>query len=74
MTAEGFRSAAMQAGVLEMFAMVLSDTDAAVVKGALFDDSGDLAQLTGRPTTPFRTTITEFVQNQHPAEQAPSHV
>ncbi len=69
MTAEGFRAAAVKAGVPEMFAMVLSDTDAGVAKGALFDDGGELARLIGRPTTPFQTTITGFVQNQHSAGQ-----
>ena len=72
MTAREFRSAAMRAGVPEMFAMVLSDTDAAVEKGALFDDGGELARLIGRPTTPVRTTITGFVRDQHSAGQAPS--
>ncbi len=43
--------------------MILSNTDAGVAKGALFDDGGDLARLIGRPTTPFRATVTEFVQN-----------
>ena len=71
MTAEDIRSAAIKAGVPEMFAMILSDTDAGVEKGALFDDGGELARLIGRPTIPFRTTITGFVQNQHLAVQAP---
>ena len=73
MTAEAFRSAAMDAGVPEMLAMILSDTDAAAEKGALFDDGGELARLIGQPTTPFRTTITGFVQDQHSAGQAPGH-
>ena len=73
MTAQEFRSAAMEAGVPDMFATVLSDTDAGAEKGALFDDGGELARLIGRPTTPFRTTITGFVQDQRPAGQAPSH-
>ena len=67
MAAEEYRTAAMTAGIPEMFAMVLSDTDAGIEKGALFDDGGQLARLIGQPTTPFHTTITGFVQNQHSA-------
>ncbi|MBB2203119.1 SDR family oxidoreductase [Gluconacetobacter tumulisoli] len=60
LTAEDYRAALLKAGVPEMFAMILSDTDEGVAKGALFDDGGDLARLIGRPTTPFRTTVAEF--------------
>ena len=51
MTADGFRSAATGAGVPDMFATILSDTDAGTEKGALFDEGGALARLIGRPTT-----------------------
>ncbi len=64
MTPEKFRSAALQAGAPEIVARILSDTDAGVAKGALFDNGGELARLIGRPTTPFQTTITGFVRNQ----------
>ena len=37
MTAEDFRSAAMKAGVPEMFASMLSEIDASIAKGALFE-------------------------------------
>ena len=73
MTTEEFRAVAAKAGVPEMFAMVLSDTDAGVAKGALFDDDGQLSRLIGRPTTPFQTTIAGFVQNQHSADQPAGH-
>lgn len=73
MTPEAFRSAVLDAGLPEMVAKILSDTDAGVEKGALFDDSGELARLIGRPTTPFQTTITGFVHNQLAAGEAPSH-
>jgi NAD(P)H dehydrogenase (quinone) len=56
----------------EMFAMILSDTDAGVAKGALFDDGGQLARLIGRPTTPLRTTITDFARRQD-GEAEPAH-
>lgn len=67
MPKEDFRAAASKAGVPEMFAMILSDTDAGVANGALFDGGGELARLIGQPTTPFQTTITEFVQKQRSA-------
>jgi len=73
MSADNFRAKSLKAGVPEVFAKFLSDTDAGVAKGALFDDGGELGRLIGRPTTPFRTTITRFVQNQHSTGQAPSH-
>ncbi len=73
MTAEDFRAAAVTAGMPEMFAMILSDTDAGTAKGALFDDGGELARLIGRPTTPFRATIATFIQDQPLAGEPSSH-
>jgi NAD(P)H dehydrogenase (quinone) len=62
MVPEAFRSALLETGAPEMLARILSDTDAGVARGALFDDGGDLARLIGRPTTPFQTTIADFVR------------
>ena len=62
MSPEAFRSAAIKAGLPEVVATIVSDTDAGVAKGALFEDGGALRRLIGRPTTPFRQTITEFVR------------
>lgn len=59
MGAEEFRAAALAAGVPDIFAKILSDTDAGVAQGALFDDGGDLARLIG-PTTPLRDTLVQF--------------
>lgn len=73
MTPEEFGSAAVQSGATEMLARILSDTDAGVAKGALFDNRGQLARLIGRPTTPFQTTITGFVRNQQAAGEASGH-
>jgi NAD(P)H dehydrogenase (quinone) len=73
MAPEGFRSAVRDAGLPEMVARILSDTDAGVAKGALFDDGGELSRLIGRPTTPFQTTITGFVRNQQVAGEASGH-
>ncbi len=39
-------------GVPEAFARVLADSDRGIARGELFTDSGDLARLIGRPTTP----------------------
>lgn len=64
MEPEKLRSTLMEAGAPEMLARILSNTDAGVEKGALFDDGGTLARLIGRPSTPFQTTITSFV-NSH---------
>jgi NAD(P)H dehydrogenase (quinone) len=63
----------VQAGAPEMVARILSDTDAGVGKGALFDNGGELARLIGRPTIPFQTTITGFVHNQQAAGEASGH-
>lgn len=61
---DAFRAAMLAAGAPEMVAKILSDTDAGVARGALFDNGGALARLIGRPTTPFQTTIREFVRQQ----------
>lgn len=53
-----YRKALIGAGLPEPVAALLSDSDAAAAKGALFDDSRRLSALIGRPTTPWRETIT----------------
>jgi NAD(P)H dehydrogenase (quinone) len=70
MTPDDFRSAVLAAGLPEMVARILSDTDAGVAKGALFDNGGALTRLIGRPTTPLRITITGFVHNLQTAGEA----
>ena len=72
MTPEAFQATALAAGMPEVVARIVSDTDAGVAKGALFDESRTLSRLIGRPTTPFETTITGFVRNQATGE-APHH-
>jgi NAD(P)H dehydrogenase (quinone) len=73
MAPEEFRSAVLEAGLPEVVAKILSDTDAGVEKGALFDDGGALARLIEQPTTAFQTTITGFVHNHQAAGEASSH-
>ena len=55
-----FRSA----GLPELVAKIISDTDAGVGRGALWEDNHALSRLIGRPTTPFDTTITTFLREQ----------
>lgn len=44
-------------GLPESFAAILADSDARAGEGALFDDSGTLARLIGRPTTPLAQAV-----------------
>lgn len=52
-----YRAALLQAGLPEFVAELLSDSDAAAAKGALFDDARQLSRLIGRPTTPLSASI-----------------
>ncbi|MFJ9181709.1 SDR family oxidoreductase [Streptomyces sp. b84] len=45
------------AGLPEGFAAILVDVDEAIGRGRLAGTSGDLARLTGRPTTPLAETV-----------------
>jgi NAD(P)H dehydrogenase (quinone) len=54
-----FRAALLGAGLPEMLAELIADSDAAAARGALFDDGRQLSALIGRPTTPLRATIGE---------------
>ncbi|MBB4301803.1 NAD(P)H dehydrogenase (quinone) [Rhodobium orientis] len=52
-----FKAALLGAGLPEPFAALLADSDAGAAKGALFDDSGTLSTLIGRPTTPYEEVV-----------------
>lgn len=52
-----FRQALIGAGLPEVFASLLADSDAGAAKGGLFDDSHTLSKLIGRPTTPYAKVI-----------------
>jgi NAD(P)H dehydrogenase (quinone) len=54
-----YKAALLQAGLPEFVAQLLADSDAAAAKGALFEDSRQLSQLIGRPTTPLASAIAE---------------
>lgn len=58
-----FQAALVQAGLPGFVADLLSDSDAAAAKGALFDDSRQLSALIGRPTTPLASTVAETLKS-----------
>lgn len=59
MSEADFRNALIGAGLPPPVADLLSNSDAAAAKGALFDRSSQLSRLIGRPTTPFAATIAQ---------------
>ena len=52
-----YKAALLGAGLPPGLAALLADSDAGAAKGALFDDSGDLGRLIGRPTTPWTESV-----------------
>jgi NAD(P)H dehydrogenase (quinone) len=52
-----YRQVLIAAGLPEPVAALLADSDVAASQGALFDDSGTLGRLLGRPTKPLAETI-----------------
>ncbi|ACT49791.1 SDR family oxidoreductase [Methylovorus glucosotrophus] len=52
-----YAKALLDAGLPDFLAELLADSDTGASKGALFDDSRQLSQLIGRPTTPLATAI-----------------
>jgi len=73
MAPDAYQAAVVAAGLPAFVAHILSDTDAGIAKGALFDDGGALSRLIGRPTTPIETTITGFLSQPGDHVHAPSH-
>lgn len=57
-----FKAALIQAGLPDFVAELLSDSDAAAAKGALFDDSRQLSALIGRPTTPLAIIVAQALK------------
>lgn len=51
------RAPLLAAGLPEPVAAMLADSDAGIARGELNDDSGDLARLIGRPTTPLNQAL-----------------
>ncbi len=58
MPAPAYKEALLGAGLPEPMAALLAQADEQAATGWLFDDSGDLAKLIGRPTTPLKDVIT----------------
>jgi len=52
-----YKSALLEAGLPEPIAGLVAESDAGASKGALFDGSGQLGQLIGRPTTPMAVSV-----------------
>jgi NAD(P)H dehydrogenase (quinone) len=52
-----YRNVLIKAGLPEPVAALLSDSDTGVSKGGLFDDSHQLSQLIGRPTTALAEVV-----------------
>lgn len=61
-----FEDALRSNGLPDGLATILADTDAGAEGGALYDESGTLARLIGRPTTPLREAVAVALQNQDP--------
>ena len=53
-----FREALIKAGLPEAVASLVADSGTGASKGALFDESRDLARLINRPTTPLALSVT----------------
>ncbi len=67
MPVEQYAAVLVQAGVPEPVAQVLADASAAIGRGELLTDSGDLQRLLGRPSTPVRTTFDTAFETEVPA-------
>ncbi|WP_061800096.1 SDR family oxidoreductase [Serratia ficaria] len=74
MAPEELYVAILNSGQPEMVAKILSDTDAGIQKGALFEENGALTRLIRRPTTPFQTTIVDFVHHLQTDSESSDHI
>ena len=59
MPVEEYQNALVDLGMPAPAAVVYADADAAVARGDLFIDSGDLRRLIGRPTTPLADVVAD---------------
>jgi NAD(P)H dehydrogenase (quinone) len=57
MPAAEYRNVLLKAGLPEVIAALLADSDTGVSNGALFDDSHQLSKLIGRPTTSLAAAV-----------------
>lgn len=67
MSEADYKAALIDAGLPEPVADMLADSDVAVSKGALEDNSKTLSRLIGRPTTPWTETLAAAVKQQKAA-------
>lgn len=56
-----YKNVLIKAGLPEPVAALLSDSDAGVSKGGLFDDGHQLSKLIGRATTPMATSVAAMI-------------
>jgi NAD(P)H dehydrogenase (quinone) len=59
---EDYKAALIKKGTPEGIAPMVASMDEGISKGALFDDSHQLSQLIGRPTTPLEETIAKAIK------------
>ncbi|TAJ00114.1 SDR family oxidoreductase [Pectobacterium versatile] len=52
-----FTAALVSAGLPDVFAQIIADSDTGASKGGLFDDGKQLGRLIGRPTTPLSAVV-----------------
>lgn len=57
-----FFAALVKVGLSEGLAKMVADADAGASKGGLFDNSHDLSELIGRPTTQLSTLVTKALK------------
>ncbi|UZE14285.1 SDR family oxidoreductase [Pseudomonas sp. B21-053] len=60
---EQYKAVLIGLGLPEEFAGLLADSDAAAAKGDLFDDSRQLSELLGRPTTPIAQSVSAALKH-----------
>jgi NAD(P)H dehydrogenase (quinone) len=56
-----YKNVLIKVGLPEPFAALLADSDTGVAQGALFNDSQQLSQLIGRPTTPVAVSVSAML-------------
>jgi len=62
LSVEEYAKLLLQAGLPAPVAQLLAESDQGASQGGLFDDSAQLSELIGRPTTPYSETIKEHLQ------------
>jgi len=67
MPVERYAAVLVRAGLPEPVAQVLADASAAIGRGELFTDSGDLQRLLDRPSTPIKATFENALSTEVPA-------